>query len=212
MDAAKGRMLADLQRQMDAIAAGEQAGSERRETARRGHGAARRKNACPPDEKRAAARDDARVSPEKHAWNRIVSLCSRNEYCRKKMADRLRREDLPESAIEAALDRAETCGLIDDVRWGEMRASGLMRKGMGTPGIERELRGYGIDPGRIHGWPQEYAERFGDELERARRVLDAKPPKSRNPRASAYARLIRKGYDSTIAAQASAAWETPRVW
>ena len=210
MDEQRRQTLEGLRRQMEAItpevaeSALETCASRPSRPARgKGspRGAATSDSACPVQD---GAGEEA--DPEKAAWNRILSLCSRNEYCREKMAQRLKREGLPGPAVSAALERAGRCGLIDDARWGEMRASGLMRRGMGIPGIERELRGFKIDPGEIPGWPEEFSERFGGELERARSLLDAKPATSRNPRASAYARLVRKGYSQSVAAQAASQW------
>lgn len=155
--------------------------------------------------------DDAQVlepemPPEKAAFRRIVDLCGYHEFCREQMRARLKREGNPDDAIEHAISTAVGIGLIDDVRWGEMRASALMRKGKGIPGIERELRENGIRPESIDGWPEAYEERFGAELDRALRVLEKNPPRSKNPRSSAYAKLVRKGFSSSIASRASGMW------
>lgn len=150
-----------------------------------------------------AADDSEKDEAGKDAWKRVLALCSHNEFCRMKMIERLKREEFPPKEIEEAVDKAVRIGLIDDIRWGEMRIAGLMHKGEGMQGVERELRQYGIEPSDVPGWPAEYSERFGSEIERAQKVLAAKPIRSKNPRASAYARLVRKGYSPSIASEAA---------
>lgn len=146
------------------------------------------------------------LPPAKAAFQRIVDLCGYQDYSRAKMRERLRREGLPQDAVEDAIDQAVRIGLIDDLRWGEMRACALMRKGMGNAGIVRELKENGISATDIAGWPAALEERFGDELERALRFLEKNPPRSKNPRASAYGKLMRKGFDSGTASRACAIW------
>ena len=146
------------------------------------------------------------LPPAEKAYRRIVDLCGYHEFCTAKMRARLAREDLPADAIELAIQRAVRVGLIDDVRWGEMRASALMRKGKGSEGIIRELRESGIAANDIDGWPDAFVARYGDDFERAMNCLRKSPPRSKNPRASAYGKLVRKGYSASLAAQVSAAW------
>lgn len=160
--------------------------------------------------KRKAQRDRKAAEPQKpeaqRAYDRVLSLCSRNEFCRAKMAERLKREGFGELAARNAIDKAVSVGLIDDIRWGEMRIAGLMHNGRGIVGIERELRENGIEADAIEGWPYVYSERYGSEIERALHVLEAAPPRSKDPRSSAYARLVRKGYSPGIASQAARTW------
>lgn len=184
MDAQKAEKLRALQSLMDSVAAGAE---PKLDTGKPAHA------------EPANGEDGERAD----AWKRLVMLCSHNEFCSQKMTERLLREEYVPADVDEAVAKAVRVGLIDDLRWGEMRVAALMRKGEGMPGIERDLRLQGIEARDLAGWPGEYAERFGSELERARKVLAARPPRSKNPRASAYARLMRKGYSSDIAAQAS---------
>jgi len=156
--------------------------------------------------KQQAEEHDAKPPTGKTAYARIVELCGYHEFSRVKIRERLKRESLPDSAIDEAIDRAVSVGLIDDLRWGEMRASALMRRGVGRNGVIRELRENGINAYDIAGWPEEYEERLGGELERAMSFLKKNPPRSKNPRASAYGKLMRKGYSPDIAARACAVW------
>ena len=145
-------------------------------------------------------------STEEEVYRRIVELCGYHEFCQAKMRSRLKRDGIRNDLVDAALGKAVRVGLIDDLRWGEMRASALMRKGMGRVGIMRELAQNDIDACKIDGWPEVFEERFGTEMNRALAVLEKKPPRSKNLRASAYGMLSRKGYSREIAAHASALW------
>lgn len=151
-----------------------------------------------------SAEDDER--PDAKAFNRIVMLCSYHDYSREKMRKRLKREHVDEYAAEDALDRAVECGLIDDVRYGEALCAGRMRAGKGTTGIESELWDNHIDPARIPGWPEEYEQRYGSDLDRALQLIERHPPRSKRPRDSAYRRLRGKGYSSDIASKAAGIW------
>lgn len=144
--------------------------------------------------------------PREQAFQRIVILCSYHDFSREKMRQRLKREEVPDGVARDALDRAVACGLIDDVRYGEALCAGRMHALRGRSGIESELWQHHIDPAAIEGWPYEYEERYGTEMERALQVIERHPPRSKNPRASAYRRLVGKGYAASIARQASWYW------
>lgn len=159
-------------------------------------------------ERNGAGQADAQdeVDPKKKAFDRIVMLCSYHDYSREKMRQRLKREHVDEYAAEDALDRAVECGLIDDIRYGEALCAGRMRAGKGTDGIESELWDNHIDPAHIPGWPEEYEQRYGADLDRALRLIERHPPRSKRPRDSAYRRLRGKGYSSDIASKAAGIW------
>lgn len=154
--------------------------------------------------------DDSTSSSEKKAFDRIIMLCGFGDYSREKMRLRLKREHFDERVAEDALSRAVECGLIDDVRYGEALCAGRMRAGKGRSGIESELWENNIDPARIEGWPDEYEERYGTDLERALRLIERHPPRSKRPRDSAYRRLRGKGYSSETASKAAGIWWSHR--
>jgi regulatory protein len=153
-----------------------------------------------------AQADGKKLPPAETAYRRIVDLCGYHEFCCAKIRERLLREGMSEDAVDQAVSRAVRVGLIDDLRWGEMRISALMRKGKGSEGIRREMRENGIAVQDIDGWPDGFIARYGDDFERAMNCIRKSPPRSKNPRASAYSKLMRKGYSAQVAAQVSAAW------
>ena len=193
MDSPKAQKIAQLQALIDAVPAeGAQEDAPDRGVA---HASPRvSRNEC----------EEADLSPDKKAYRRVVELCGYHEFCQAKMRERLKRDGFEQGAIESAIEEAVRIGLIDDLRWGEMRASALMRKGKGNAGIVRELKENGISAYDISGWPDEYEQRFGDELTRALAVLAKSTSRSKNPWASAYGKLVRKGFGPAIASQACA--------
>ena len=72
--------------------------------------------------------------------------------------------------------------------------------------VSDEMQENGIAVQDIDGWPDGFIARYGDDFERAMNCIRKSPPRSKNPRASAYSKLMRKGYSAQVAAQVSAAW------
>ena len=125
--------------------------------------------------------------------------------------------------------RALDCGLIDDTRYGAVLIRTRVAQGRGRKGIEDELERAGIAASDIPGWPEEFfsvddfdpfrvnanAEdgvvdcSFGSEssdeqeIERALALLRRKPPRSKNIQASAYRKLVTKGYSTSVASAAT---------
>ena len=125
--------------------------------------------------------------------------------------------------------RALDCGLIDDTRYGAVLIRTRVSQGRGRKGIEDELERAGIAASDIPGWPEEFfsvddfdpfrvnanAEddvvgcTFGSEssdeqeIERALALLRRKPPRSKNVQASAYRKLVTKGYSASVASAAT---------
>ena len=102
-------------------------------------------------------------------------------------------------------------------------------QGCGRKGIEDELDRAGIAASDIPGWPEEFfsvddfdpfrvnanaedgvvgcsfGSESGDEqeIERALALLRRKPPRSKNIQASAYRKLVTKGYSTSVASAAT---------
>ena len=202
MEASKARKLEQLQAMIDAVPATVDPGFEEGEFEVAYGEAASSQIAEPPKSETAKGHsNDPRA-----AYDRIIALCGFNDFSRHKMRERLQRESYPADAIEAALERAVNVGLIDDLRWGEMRVCALMRRGMGNAGIMRDLNENGIDAFALRGWPDEYEEAYGTEIERANRFLAKNPPRGKNLRSSAYGKLVRKGFGADVAMRVSSEW------
>lgn len=170
-----------------------------------------------------------RTEDETRAFEKVTRLACARERGSRELADRLVRDGFSREVAESAVRRALDCGLIDDVRYGAVLIRTRVSQGRGRKGIENELERAGIAATDIPGWPEEFfsvddfdpfcvnanAEdgvvgcSFGSEssdeqeIERALALLRRKPPRSKNIQASAYRKLVTKGYSTSVASAAT---------
>ena len=136
------------------------------------------------------------------AYKKIIKLASYSERSSQMLIDRLTRDGFSPDAAQAALDRAQRVGIVDDRRYAEALLRSRLASGHGRQGIRRELDELGIAPEELEGWHTEEP----DELARALSFLERKPPTAKNTRDAAYRKLITKGYASDIASSAARIW------
>ena len=154
--------------------------------------------------KRQAARSDKGAPKDADAaFAKIVRLASTSEQATRPLKERLLREGYPESAADAAIGRAVSCGLVDDSRYAEVLVRSRLSQGRGRPGIRAELERLGLD---AQSCEPVFEECEQSELERALDLLDARPPRAKNKRDACYRRLVSKGYSSDVASSASRRW------
>ena len=170
-----------------------------------------------------------RTEDETRAFEKVTRLACSRERGSRELIDRLVRDGFSREVAESAVRRALDCGLIDDTRYGAVLIRTRVSQGRGRKGIEDELERAGIAAGDIPGWPDEFfsvdnfdpfrvnanAEddvvgcSFGcessdeQEIERALALLRRKPPRSKNVQASAYRKLVTKGYSTSVASAAT---------
>lgn len=170
-----------------------------------------------------------RTEDETRAFEKVTRLACARERGSRELADRLVRDGFSREVAESAVRRALDCGLIDDTRYGAVLIRTRVSQGRGRKGIEDELERAGIAASDIPGWPEEFfsvddfdpfrvnanAEdgvvgcSFGcessdeQEIERALALLCRKPPRSKNVQASAYRKLVTKGYSTSVASAAT---------
>ena len=170
-----------------------------------------------------------RTEDETKAFEKVTRLACARERGSRELVDRLVRDGFSREVAKLAVQRALDCGLIDDTRYGAVLIRTRVSQGRGRKGIEDELERAGIAASDIPGWPEEFfsvddfdpfrvnanAEdgvvgcSFGSEssdeqeIERALALLRRKPPRSKNIQASAYRKLVTKGYSTSVASAAT---------
>ena len=188
-------VIASLQAQIDSISSSSGQGASKERPARS------KKTSL-----RTAQPDDERFGDAGEAFAKIVALLNVSDRSRRSLKERLVRDGFREGAVEDAMARAEEYGFIDDTRFGEQLVRSRISQGKGSSGIVRELAEHDIDAYDIPGWPHEFAVSPEEELDRALGLLKRKPPRSKNPRESAYRKLVQKGYPVSVAASAARMW------
>lgn len=139
----------------------------------------------------------------KCAFQRIMRIASKREISSAKMKNKLKACGYCDEAIELALEEAYSISAIDDIRYCECLIRTTLSSGRGLSKVEREIRDLGISLEDLESY-QEYLEvGESDRIDIALEILYRRPPRSKNIYASAYRKLISKGYPNNIASAAA---------
>lgn len=138
------------------------------------------------------------------AFGKIARLAASRERCESELRARLARDGFSPRDAQAALERAVSCGLVDDIRYADVLIRSRISQGKGRAGIEDELARAGVRTADVPGWPDEYFPASGpSEENRAYEVLLRKPPRSSNPYAAACRKLASRGFSAEVAFSAA---------
>ena len=135
---------------------------------------------------------------EDAAWKRIVSLIDMRDYSSLEASEKLRLDGYPDDVGRRAIERAQSCHLIDDERFGEFYVRGKISAGWGKERIQRELKRKGIDVESVPGWPDEYFN-DDDDYRRAFAIASRKHLNGKNDFNKIMRLLASKGYSPAIA-------------
>lgn len=148
---------------------------------------------------------------EREAFKKIERLVKVRDRSVREVRERLSRDGFDEEAIERALTRARSCRYLDDDRFADVLVRSRLRAGKGLDGIVRELKGHGIDPDSLEGFPEEYLANAPSQADAAYALLCRKPPRAKNVQQAAYAKLVRAGYPARVASEVTRRWYASRV-
>lgn len=161
--------------------------------------------------KRPPAPEGPLTDEEHDAFKKIERLVKVRDRSIREVRQRLERDGFGEAAIERALARARSCRYLDDERFADVLVRSRLRAGKGLDGIVRELKGHGIDPDALDGFPDEYLADAPSQTDAAYALLCRKPPRAKNAQQAAYAKLVRAGYPARIASEVTRKWYASRA-
>lgn len=133
-------------------------------------------------------------------FSRAVALISAAPRTCRDLSFRLKREGFPSPSVDAAIERAKNCALLDDESYAEQYAMIRLSRGYGLRRIADELSGKGIDVTRYEFWADLREEHDGDaEYEAALSFARGRTFSSKNPDKALFAALVRRGYSTSCA-------------
>ena len=154
-----------------------------------------------------SSKDVPEALTEEQAFRKIERLACMREHASKALQTRLEKDGFDSQVAQAAIERALRCGLISDERFADVLVRSRLSQGRGLQGIAAELVTLDIDPYSVTAYLEATEEQTGpDELARALAFLNAKPPRGKRLRDSAYRKLMQKGYGASVSASAARIW------
>ncbi|MCC6097932.1 MAG: recombination regulator RecX [Olsenella sp.] len=136
---------------------------------------------------------------------RVKALVNRRDYTSLEVRRKLLGAGYPRDVAEATLGRSMELGLVDDARYGHVFARSKVLSGWGQRRIELELERRGVDPEDVRGWPEEFVDEAGSELERATEVAARRSFRGKDPYAQCMRFLLGRGFSYDISSAATRA-------
>jgi len=131
------------------------------------------------------------------AFARVIKLISVRDRSIHELRERLCGEGFDPEIVEATLQRAIDCGLLDDERFAQAYIRGKLHAGWGCARIERELASYGVEASSLAGYPELFFDE-DEEIKRAVQELRRLTTTAKNLHEARYRRLASKGYKVAV--------------
>ena len=132
------------------------------------------------------------------AHEKALYLLEHRAHSKKELADKIARAEFDRDAANAAADRMEELGLVDDEQYARRLAQVLFeRRKFGARRVRQELQQKGIDAGLISVVLEEFSPETDETVEKIRDIVERKYPAAREDekvRRRAVAALQRYGY------------------
>ena len=142
--------------------------------------------------------DLLQASAAHRAHEKALYLLEHRAHSKKELADKIARAEFDRAAANAAADRMEELGLVDDEQYARRLAQELFeRRKFGVRRVKQELRQKGIDDGIISLVLEEFSPESDETVEKIRDLVERKYPAAREDekvRRRAIAALQRYGY------------------
>ena len=139
---------------------------------------------------------------EQGAFSRICRLVDKRDYTRQEIESKLKLDGYAKASSEAAIERAERAGIIDDARYARSFVRSKVYAGWGDRRIAQELSRRGLSLADVEGWPDEFLD-GRPESERALELVRTR----RIPGKNAFPKLVRflcaRGYSTSAAMSAA---------
>ncbi len=141
------------------------------------------------------------------AFKKILRWVKVRDRSVKETRTRLLRDGFGCSAVDAAIEKAIDYRFLDDARFADTLIRSRLNQGKGLDGAVRELQRHGISADTLlPGFPEEYLADRPSQQDSAFALLCKKPPRAKNARQAAYAKLVRAGYPMALSAEVANRW------
>lgn len=137
------------------------------------------------------------------AYQRILRIAGTREQSTERVREKLLRAEFPASVADEAIEKALRVGVLDNRRYCDALVRSTLHAQKGLAKVLREIEGLGIDPLELDSYREYLEEGEEAQLQRACEFLAAHPARSKNPRESAFRKLVSRGYSVPIASQAA---------
>jgi regulatory protein len=138
---------------------------------------------------------------DQKAYRKLIQLIGVRDRSCAEIRQRLQRGGFDEESVEDAINRACSCGLLDDARFARLYLAGKHSLGWGQRRIEAGLERFGVHLSDAYG-PDDASFNEDDELSRATACLEKFHTSARDVRAAYYRRLLSRGFSAEIARKA----------